>query len=303
MTETGAVVWITSSSLSERIGAEATHEILNRYFEAADSIIEEFGGSVDKHIGDNVMGVFGAPVAHDNDPERAVRAALAIHEAVRAIDVPGEGALRLHIGIATGQVVASGTGSASHRQYTVTGNSVNLAARLQSLAGADETLISEVVQRQTTGRFKVAGLGPQELKGIERLVEVWRVEGVADDPAEAGGAMFVGRRAELRQCQAILDAVAASGEGQVVLLRGAAGIGKTRLAGEVVRMARAAGFAVHRCLVLDFGSLSGQSAVPALVAGRNRRLERHDGARGRDGRRREAGSLRACRARVSQRPA
>lgn len=255
------------TSLSERIGAEATHEILNRYFEAADRIIEDFGGSVDKHIGDNVMGVFGAPVAHDNDPERAVRAALAIQEAVRVIEVPGESALRLHIGIAAGQVVASGTGSASHLQYTVTGDSVNLAARLQGLAGPDETLISEAVQRQTAGRFKVVGLGPQEIKGIERPVEVWRVEGVAAEAADAGGALFVGRRAELRQCQAILDEVAAAGEGQVILLRGAAGIGKTRLASEVVRRAHAAGFAVQRCLVLDFGSLSGQSGVPALVAG------------------------------------
>lgn len=255
------------TSLAGRIGAEATHEVLNRYFEAADRIIEDFGGSVDKHIGDNVMGVFGAPVAHDNDPERAVRAALAIQRAVRAIEVPGEGPLRLHIGIAAGQVVASGTGSASHRQYTVTGDSVNLAARLQGLAGADETLISETVQRQTAGRFEVVGLGPQRLKGIERPVGVWRVEGAAAEPETAGGALFVGRRAELSQCQAILDAVAASGEGQVILLRGAAGIGKSRLAGEVARMAPAAGFAVHRCLLLDFGSISGQAGVPALVAG------------------------------------
>src|SRR3546814_12624375 len=78
------------------------------------------------HVGDNVMAVFGAPVAHDNDPERAVRTALALHQAARTIEMPGESPLRLHIGIAAGQVVASGTGSASHRQYTVTGDSVKI---------------------------------------------------------------------------------------------------------------------------------------------------------------------------------
>jgi class 3 adenylate cyclase/tetratricopeptide (TPR) repeat protein len=250
--------------LSERLGAEATHGVLNRFFEAADRIVEEFGGSVDKHIGDNVMAVFGAPVAHDDDPERAVRAALAIQEAARGIALPGGDALRLHVGIASGQVVASGTGSDSHREYTVTGESVILAARLQGLAGTGQTLVSEAVHRRTAGRFAAAALGPQALKGIAEPVSVWRVDG----PAAAGEARstpFVGRRAELGQCRAILAEVAATGEGQTVMLRGAAGIGKTRLAGEVVGAAHAAGFAVHRCLVLDFGSGKGQGAIPALV--------------------------------------
>lgn len=253
------------TTLSERIGAEATHGILNRYFETADRIVEEFGGSVDKHIGDNVMAVFGAPVAHDRDPERAVRAALAIHEAARKIELPDGGRLRLHVGIAAGQVVASGTGSAGHRHYTVTGDSVNLAARLQGLAGPDETLISETVRRQTAGRFAVASLGPQRLRGIERPVEVWRVEGVAESADDTGGTVFVGRRAELGQCRAILDGVVSGGQGQVVVLRGMAGIGKTRLAGEVLRLVRQAGFAIHRCQVLDFGAFGGQGVVPALV--------------------------------------
>ncbi|MDH3669200.1 MAG: AAA family ATPase [Paracoccaceae bacterium] len=253
------------TGISERLGAEATHEILNRYFEAADRIVEEFGGAVDKHMGDNVMAVFGAPTAHDNDPERAVCAALAIHEAARGIGLPGGGALRLHIGIASGQVVASGTGSDTHREYTVTGDSVNLAARLQGLAGLGQTLVSEAVQRQTSGNFAIAGLGPRKLKGIDRSVTVWRIDGTLDDAGGGRSTPFVGRRAELGQCRAILDEVAATGEGQTILLRGPAGIGKTRLAEEVARFARKAGFAVHRSLVLDFGSRRGQGAIPALV--------------------------------------
>jgi len=251
--------------MSERLGAEPTHDILNRYFEAADRLVEEFGGAIDKHIGDNIMAVFGAPVAHDDDPERAVRAALAIHEAAGGIEVPGGGTLRLHIGIASGQVVASGTGSDSHREYTVTGDSVNLAARLEGLAEPGQTLVSETVQRRTSGLFATAGLGPQSVKGLKRPVSVWRIEGMSEVAEHGRGTPFVGRRSELGQCRAILTEVAGTGQGQTIVLRGAAGIGKTRLAEEVARSAREAGFAIHRSLVLDFGSRKGQGAIPALV--------------------------------------
>lgn len=252
------------TGMSARLGAEATHAVLNRYFETADRIVEEFGGSVDKHMGDNVMAVFGAPLAHDNDPERAVHAALAIHEAAQEIETPN-GPLGLHIGIASGQVVASGTGSDSHREYTVTGESVNLAARLQGLASPGQTLISEAVRQRTAGQFTATALGPQVLKGIAHPVTVWRVEGASESAGTGRHIPFVGRRAELSQCRAILAEVAATGEGQTILLRGAAGIGKTRLAEEVAGSARKVGFAVHRSLVLDFGSRKGQGAIPMLV--------------------------------------
>lgn len=251
------------TGISERLGAEVSHEILNRYFEAADRIVVELGGSIDKHIGDNVMAVFGAPVAHENDPERAVRAALAIHEAANAIALPDGLPLRLHLGIASGQVVASGTGSDSHREYTVTGESVNLAARLQDLAGPGETLISENVHRQTLGLFATTSLGVQRLKGIARGVQVWRVDATAE--MAKPGTPFVGRRSELGQIRAILSETASTGHGLSIMMRGAAGIGKTRLAHEVLAEAVRLGFATHRGLVLDFGSSAEQAALPALV--------------------------------------
>ena len=118
------------TALSERLDMEETHALLNRYFETVDSLVGSYGGSIDKHIGDGVMAVFGAPVAHSEDPARAVRAAFDIQAAVGALEAPGGGALGCHIGLANGQVVASGTGSAAHREYTITGDSVNLASRL-----------------------------------------------------------------------------------------------------------------------------------------------------------------------------
>ena len=122
--------------------AEEVHQLLNRFFAAADVVVQSFGGYIDKHIGDAVMAVFGAPTAHTDDPERAVRAALAVHDAVAELDPP----LRVHIGVAAGQVVASRTGSAAHLEYTVTGDTVNLASRLTDLAKAGETLVSDAVQ-------------------------------------------------------------------------------------------------------------------------------------------------------------
>ena len=106
---------------SEELGAEETHALLNRYFEAVDGIVAGYGGHVDKHMGDNVMAVFGAPLAHSDDPERAVRAALDIHSAMAPLSDDFGRPLAAHIGIASGQVVASGTGSDTHREYTVTG--------------------------------------------------------------------------------------------------------------------------------------------------------------------------------------
>ena len=101
--------------LSSGLDPEETHALLNRFFAAADAVVERYGGAVDKHVGDSVMAVFGAPVAHGNDPERAVRAAIDIHQAVAGLTSDGGTSLSVHIGVASGQVVASGTGSAAHR--------------------------------------------------------------------------------------------------------------------------------------------------------------------------------------------
>ena len=155
--------------LTSALGSEAIHALLNRYFEVVDTIIAAHGGTVDKHIGDNVMAVFGAPIAHDDDPLRAVRAALKIHDRLASIVADGGISLQAHIGIASGQVVASSTGSNAHREYTVTGNSVNLAARLQDKAQAGETLISDGLRRAVGDRVDCSLLGEVEVKDSPRL--------------------------------------------------------------------------------------------------------------------------------------
>ncbi len=252
------------TQLASELDAEEVHGLLGRFFAHADRLVGEFGGSVDKHIGDCVMAVFGAPVAHSNDPERAARAALAIRAALPALAREVGREIGVHIGIASGQVVASGTGSDAYREYTVTGNSVNLAARLTERAGGNEILISDAVRRRLPERFTCAGIGTLEVKGLAAPVVAWRLTGIA----EAGpGAPrpFVGRRAELAQFKGVLEACRETGSGHTLHLRGSAGIGKTRLIEEFRRQAEALGFAYHAGLVLDFGTGAGQGAIGALV--------------------------------------
>ena len=163
------------TALSRELDAEEVHALLGRFFERIDRVVEEHGGRVDKHIGDCVMAVFGAPVAHGNDAERAVRAALAIRDAMPAVSAEAGREVGVHVGVAGGQVVASGTGSASHREYTVTGQSVNLASRLTAAARAGEVLVSEAVRRTLGERLAVDELDPLEVKGFAEPVRAWRL--------------------------------------------------------------------------------------------------------------------------------
>jgi len=115
------------TALSNDLGAEASRALLNRYFATVDDIIESYGGTVDKHIGDNVMAVFGAPVAHTDDPERAVRAAFGIHRAMGSLSAETGRALLAHIGIASGQVVAGVTGSDKQTACTLAVDHLSVA--------------------------------------------------------------------------------------------------------------------------------------------------------------------------------
>lgn len=249
------------TQLSSTLDAEETRAMLNTYFKASDEIIASFGGTVDKHIGDAVMAIFGAPVAHSNDPERAVRAALDIHKAVQRIEPP----ITVHIGIASGQVVASAMGSESHQEYTITGDSVNLASRLQDLAKSGETYLSDAVRGGLANQIQCTEFADVSIPGLDRNVTVWRLE----EFGSAGGATnrtgFVGRRHELRQFSGAIEDCLETGRGQTIYVRGEAGIGKSRLLEEVEALAVEGGFSRHKSLVMDFGVGKGQDAIRTLV--------------------------------------
>ncbi len=254
--------------LSAALDPEETHGLLSGYFEAADQLVRAYGGTVDKHIGDAVMGVFGAPVAHDNDPERAVRAALDIRAAVEALARRTGRPLMIHAGIASGEVVAAGLGHGADSAYTVTGDAVNLAARLCDAASAGEIVVSEAVQRAVQRTVELASAGTLPLKGFDTPVALWRVRaiGAAAAPREGSGPL-VGRRTELRQFAGVIDEVLEGGRGQLVYVRGEAGIGKSRLVEEFATIAAGRGFACHKGLVLDFGTGQGRDAIRSMVHG------------------------------------
>ena len=253
------------TELSSALDAEELHGLVSRFFAAADRVVAHYGGTVDKHMGDAVMALFGAPVAHGDDPLRAVRAAFDIHGAMAGLSAELGRALMVHVGIASGEVVAGGLGSEQRREYTVLGDSVNLAARLDDLAEPGQTLIAEAVYRAVSAAVDCAALGEVPVKGLERPVRVWRARGLAAETGPARRGPLVGRKSELRQFAGVLEACRETGTGQAVLLRGEAGIGKTRLVEEFAVLARAQGFSEHKGLVLDFGVGKGQDAIRALV--------------------------------------
>lgn len=259
------------TDLSGRLDPEDTHRLLRQFFETADAVVVRFGGRIDKHIGDSVMALFGAPVAHGNDPERAVLAALAIHAAMPEISARVGQALQVHIGIATGEVVASGLGSSAHSAYTVIGDAVNLSARLMERAGPGETLVSATVRQGAEKALAaedlaMTSLGPVAFKGIAVPVETFRVTEAAA-AAKSTARPLVGRRAELAQCAALIETVTRGGTGVAVVLRGEPGIGKSRLADELLTQAKARGFGSIKALVLDFGAARERSAERVLAAG------------------------------------
>ncbi len=251
------------TALSERLGGEATHDLLNRFFAVADAAVLRFGGTIDKHIGDAVMAIFGAPVAHTNDPERAVRAARELHAVAQDMEPP----LSVHIGIASGQVVASHMGGAEHKAYTVTGDSVNLASRLTDLAGPGETYSSSAIARGLGDRIEGTLLGPRAIEGLPEPVEVWRIEGMAVEEDIVAATTFVGRERERADFAEAVQRCRRDGQGETILIRGEAGIGKTRLLQEFDEYTQKHDFESCTGLVLDFGAGKGQDAIGALVRG------------------------------------
>jgi hypothetical protein len=210
-----------------------------------------------------VIAIFGAPVAHDDDAQRAARAALAIQAAIPEVSARVGRPVGVHIGRAGGQVVANRTGSANYSKYTVTGNAANFASRLTDAAEAGEILMSDETRDALAERFGRVDVGSLNIKGFAEPVRAWRLHGLR--PMMREQRPFVGRRAELRLLQAALTACQESGHGQAVYIRGEAGIGKTRLIEEIQRAAEEAGFVCHSALVLDFGGGVGRDAIRALA--------------------------------------
>ncbi|MBS0526536.1 MAG: AAA family ATPase [Proteobacteria bacterium] len=256
------------TELSAAVGAEEAHRIVEAFLSCADAIVAEHGGAVDKHVGDATMALFGAPLAHGDDALRAVSAAVALQQAMPSLSEEIGRSVATHVGIAMGDVVAGDIGSAVRRDYTVLGDTVNLAARLVGEAGPGETVLSDPVWQAVANRMAAADLGERRLKGIARPQRLWRLEGPRET-ISAGRLPFIGRELELAQAIAVLTAAA---PGAVLHLRGEAGIGKSRLLSETLAEAERRGFAPVLVRIVDFGADRRQSPLRALAEQLNRRF-------------------------------
>jgi class 3 adenylate cyclase/tetratricopeptide (TPR) repeat protein len=225
------------TGLAESLDPEEVRDVLSRYFEAARAIVARFGGTIEKFIGDAVVGVWGTPVAREDDAERAVRAALEIVAAVAALRSTAlPKPLAARAAVATGE---SAVVLGLENQGMVAGDIMNTAARLQGAATPGSVLMNDATRRATASVITARPAGTQRLKGKATPVHTW----LALRPAEpARGsrvqAPLVGRRRELDELIKAFYGVKRSGRGRLVSLVGVAGIGKTRLVREMERRLR-----------------------------------------------------------------
>jgi len=218
------------TSLAEGRDAEDTRELLTRYFDLAREVIGRYGGTVEKFIGDAVMAVWGAPTAHEDDAERAVRSALELVDAVRSLG-PG---ISARAGVLTGEAAVT---VGATNQGMVAGDIVNTASRLQSIAEPGTVVVGEATERAASRAIAFEAIGEQTLKGKALPVPAWRAVRVI---AQVGGrnrsetleAPFVGRDDELRLIKDLFHATTRERKARLVSVIGPAGIGKSRLAWE-----------------------------------------------------------------------
>ena len=239
------------TALSEGLDPEEVRAIQADLFREMSASIERYEGFVEKFVGDAVMAVFGAPRAHEDDPERGLRTALLMCERMGALNRRWERRvgrpLALHIGINTGPVVAGRIGGTADAAYAVTGDTVNTASRLQSAAPAGEIFVSDTTYQLTHHAFAFAPREEIRLKGKSEPVGIYRVLGSLAERRSSRGlddlglaAHFVGRERELRMMEAAFDEVRA-GRAHMLSLVGEPGAGKSRLQRELLARLETAG--------------------------------------------------------------
>jgi class 3 adenylate cyclase len=235
------------TEMSANLDPEQVRAIVNRYFESLSSVVRRYEGTIDKYIGDCVMAVFGVPNIHQDDAARACRAALEMQQEVRRLaadlDEHLPRAPELHIGINSGLVVAAPMGSGESSQFTVMGDTVNLASRLCHEAENGQIAIGEGTWEQVKGCFE---FGPRELRAIKGKAGktgVFFLTGLAPkgQALSRPEAEFVGRQREKALAEGLLED-ASAGRGSLLYLSGEAGIGKSRFAEEVAQVAGRRGF-------------------------------------------------------------
>ena len=232
---------VNFTHLSASLDAESVFELINDLLGRLVACVHRYDGVVDKFTGDGLMAVFGAPIAHENDAEMAIRAALDMQKATAEFATIAQAKLgvplQVRIGIHSGPAIAGILGTQEQAAYTVIGETVNLAARLESMAQPGHIWTSEYVYQQVQALFDFQPLGTVPIKGIDAPLAVYEARRDRAKPLAVRGlagtqSLFLGHGVQLTQLQTLLQAFQHDQHGRLVVIRGEAGIGKTRLVSE-----------------------------------------------------------------------
>src|SRR5215469_12661000 len=249
-----------STEIMADLDPEEARAIVDPALRLMIDAVHRYGGYIVQSTGDGIFALFGAPVAHEDHPQRALYAALRMQEETRRygddLRAQGGAPVEIRVGVNTGEVVIrSISTSEGHVEYTPIGHTTNLASRMQAIARSGSILISEHTQQLAEGYFQTKALGPVQIKGMAQPVNVFEVAGLGplrtrlQRSASRGYTRFVGRESELAQMRRALEA-ARAGHGQLVAAMGDPGVGKSRLFFEFKAMAQSG------CLVLEAASVS-----------------------------------------------
>jgi class 3 adenylate cyclase len=254
------------TALSERTDPEEIRSMVDRCMSEMGQVVDRFGGSVDKVIGDALMAVFGAPIAHEDDSERAVRAALEIQR--RSSEQSHDfGGLCVSIGVNTGEVIFAPVGPHGRRELTVMGDAVNTAARLQAAAPPEAVLVGKETRAASARAITYEAVEPILAKGKEAPILAWLARAATSAPAErpVSAAPFIGRDTELELLARTWTRASSELHPQLVTLVGPSGIGKTRLTLEFAARVESAGGRIFSGRPLPYGAAASYWAFGQVI--------------------------------------
>jgi class 3 adenylate cyclase len=234
---------VGSTTLAEQLDPEDWTNIINQAYELMSRAVQRYEGTIAQLQGDGLLALFGAPAAHEDDPERAVRAALdmvaAIEELAPRLKQSHDIDFRIRAGVNSGTAIVGTVGSDLRTEYTALGDAINVASRVQTAAQAGQVLLTEMTRRFVTSAFDLDDLGDVEVKGKSEPVHLFRVIGVRATPGARRGLASVGLSSPLvgrdGELETLTEAfgVTGAGRGRLVVLLGEPGIGKSRLLAEL----------------------------------------------------------------------
>lgn len=265
---------VNFTRLSASLDAESTFQLINDLLSRLVACVHRYDGLVDKFTGDGLMAVFGAPVAHENDPELAVRAALDMQQAMAEFAPLAQARLgaplQIRIGIHSGPAIAGILGTAEQAAYTVIGETVNIAARLEANAEPGHILASERIYQQTQALFHFQPLELLQIKGLDQLLAVYEPLGIRTAPLPIRGVarvgtIFLGREAELTQLCAEVTSLAQRPTGRLIVIQGEAGMGKSRLISECLARVEGGPLQVWQGRGLPYAQGSGYGVFRSLM--------------------------------------